>query len=238
MDELIVPRIDDFTALADAEAQMVRTTVLDKLAADSARYLSEYSERFENVLNADDAATLFNEYNGDRARYRVAVHPAATWVRDELFRRALAEIPAEDTGRVVFTAGSNAAGKSSAIAYSEARQWAHVVLDSTFSDPAHARRLVDAVLGARWPITVLYIGRPLEEAFLSMLDRSRQEGRLVGIGQMIHSHRGAAETVRGLANEFRGDTRCDFHFFANSMRRVRGGVRHESGTHAARRDSQ
>jgi hypothetical protein len=38
---------------------------------------------------------------------------------------------------------------------------------------------------------------------------------------MIHSHRGAAETVRGLANEFRGDTRCDFHFFANSMRRVR-----------------
>jgi hypothetical protein len=83
MDELIIPRVDDFAALADAEAQMVRTTVLDKLAADSARYLSEYSERFENVLNADDAATLFGEYNADRARYRVAVHPAATWVRDE-----------------------------------------------------------------------------------------------------------------------------------------------------------
>jgi hypothetical protein len=133
MDELIIPRIDDYTALTDADAQRVRTLVLDKLAADSARYLSEYSERFDNVLNADDAATLFDEYNGDRARYRVAVHPAATWVRDELFRRALAEVPVEDTGRVVFTAGSNGAGKSSAIAYSEARQWAHVVLDSTLA---------------------------------------------------------------------------------------------------------
>jgi hypothetical protein len=194
-EELIIPRIGDFSVLTDADAQSVRTSVFEKLAADSARYLSEYSERFENVLNADDAATLFGEYNADRARYRVAVHPAATWVRDELFRRALAAPPAEDTDRVVFTAGSNAAGKSSAIAYSQARQWAHVVLDSTFSDPAHARRLVDTVIAARWPITVLYIGRPLEEAFLSMLDRSRQEGRVVGIGQMIHSHRGAAETV-------------------------------------------
>lgn len=85
MDELIIPRSDNFSALADADAQRVRATVLNKLAADSARYLSEYSERFENVLNADDAATLFGEYNADRARYRVAVHPAATWIRDELF---------------------------------------------------------------------------------------------------------------------------------------------------------
>jgi hypothetical protein len=67
MDEPIVPRIDNFSVLADAEAQKVRTTVLDKLAADSARYLSGYSARFENVLNADDAATLFEEYN-ERSR--------------------------------------------------------------------------------------------------------------------------------------------------------------------------
>jgi hypothetical protein len=205
MDELIIPRPDDFAALADADAQRVRTSVLEKLAADSARYLSEYSERFENVLNADDAAALFGEYNADRARYRVAVHPAATWVRDELFRRALAEAPVDDTRRVVFTAGGNAVGKSSALAYSQARHWAHVVFDSTFSGPAHARHLVDKALAADWPITVVHIDRRLEDAFLSMLERSRREGRVVGIEQMIHSHRGAAETVRGLVNEFRHD---------------------------------
>jgi hypothetical protein len=72
MDDLVIPRPDDFASLADEEAQDVRAAVLEKLAADSARYLSEYSARFENVLNADDAATLFEEYNGDQARYRVA----------------------------------------------------------------------------------------------------------------------------------------------------------------------
>ena len=115
MDELIIPRIESFSVLADADAQRVRAITLDKLAADSARYLSEYSTRFENVLNADDAATLFEEYNADRARFRVAVHPAATWVRDELFRRALAEVPINRRARVVFTAGGNAVGKSTAL---------------------------------------------------------------------------------------------------------------------------
>ena len=216
MDELIVPRIDDFTLLADGEAQRMRSTVLDKLAADSARYLSEYSERFENVLNADDAATLFGEYNADRARYRVAVHPAATWVRDELFRRALAEVPVGRRARVVFTAGGNAVGKSTALRFSLAQTWAHVVFDSTFSNPAHARRMVDLVLTASWPITVMHVERPLGDALLSMLERGRIEGRVVSINQMIHSHRGAAESVRALWQEFRCDTNFNFRFIANS----------------------
>jgi len=47
MDELVIPQPDDFARLADAEALDVPTAVLENLAADSARYLSEYSERFE-----------------------------------------------------------------------------------------------------------------------------------------------------------------------------------------------
>jgi hypothetical protein len=216
MDELIIPRIDDFAVLADADAQRVRMTVLDKLAADSARYLSEYSERFENVLNADDAATLFEEYNSDRARYRVAVHPAATWVRDELFRRALTEVPVGRRARVVFTAGGNAVGKSTALRFSLAQTWAHVVFDSTFSNPAHARHMVELVLTASWPITVMHVERPLGDALLSMLERGRIEGRVVSVDQMIHSHRGAAESVRALWQEFRQDTNFGFRFIANS----------------------
>ncbi len=215
MDELIVPRVDDFAALVDADAQTVRTTVLANLATDSARYLSEYSERFGNVLNADDAATLFGEYNADRARHRVAVHPAATWVRDELFRRALAQTPVGRRGRVVFTAGGNAVGKTTALRFSLAHTWAHVVFDSTFSNPAHARRMVELVFAASWPITVMHVERPLGDALLSMLERGRIEGRVVSIDQMIHSHRGAAESVRALWVEFRQDTNFSFRFIVN-----------------------
>jgi len=106
-------------------------------------------------LNADDAATLFDEHNADRARYR-----------------------------------------------------ARVVFDSTFSGPAHARRLVDEALKADWPITVVHIDRRLEDAFLSMLERSRGEERMVGIEQMIHAHQGAAETAHSARGMREGLIAC------------------------------
>jgi hypothetical protein len=101
--------------MRDDEEQCVRETVLAKLAADPETYLTAYRDRFGNVLNADDAASLFEDYNQDRAKYRAAAHPAAAWIRDELFRRSLAEEKSPERSQVVFTAGSNAASKTSAI---------------------------------------------------------------------------------------------------------------------------
>jgi hypothetical protein len=111
-------------------------------------YLDEYTKRFGNVLNADDAATLFDEYNRDPAKYRVAIHPTATWIRDELLRRALAVQSPEGKNRVVFTAGGNAAGKSTALAVTGSTKHAQVVFDSTVSNLDHAKRLTDQALGA------------------------------------------------------------------------------------------
>ncbi len=209
------PQPGDFAPLGDAEAQKIRESILCALAAEPERFLAAYADRFGNVLNADDAATLFDGYNQDRARYRVAVHPAATWIRDELFRRALASTVLKPAARVVFTAGGNAVGKTTALEFSRARQFAHVVFDSTFSSPAHARSLVDRVLATGWPITIMHVDRPLDATLLAMLDRARTEGRLVRIEQIIHSHRGAAETVRSLWNEFQIDPAFDFHFLFN-----------------------
>ena len=97
----------------DADEVRCQKETLRKLHSEPERYLAEYTLRFRNVLNADDAATLFDEYNQEPAKFRVAVHPAATWIRDELFRRALRQ-KVEDAfkNRVTFTAGGNAAGKS------------------------------------------------------------------------------------------------------------------------------
>src|ERR1039457_2084413 len=103
----------------DPEELHVREETLRELRANPEPYLAEYTGKFGNTLNADDAATLFDEYNEDRAKYRVAVHPAAISIRDELFRRALAESAREGRNRVVFTAGGNAAGKSTAISFTQ-----------------------------------------------------------------------------------------------------------------------
>src|ERR1700722_11482909 len=139
----------------------VRDETLRKLRENPEHYLAEYTERFGNVLNADDAATLFDEYNQDRAKYREAVHPAATWIRDELFQRALAKTAPAGKNRVVFTAGGNAAGKSTALALTNIANRAQVVLDSTFSNPEHARRLINLALDAGKTATVHYVFRPL-----------------------------------------------------------------------------
>jgi hypothetical protein len=113
----------------DPDELRVREETLRKLRANPELYLVEYSSKFANVLNADDAATLFDEYNQDPAKYRVAVHTAATWIRDELFQRALAERAPEGRNRVVFTAGGNAAGKSTAISFTKDGLGAQVVFD-------------------------------------------------------------------------------------------------------------
>jgi hypothetical protein len=194
----------------------VRETTLRRLHGDPERYLTEYTARFGNVLNADDAATLFDEYNADRARYRVAVHPAATWIRDELFRRALGVRAPQGRNRVVFTAGSNAAGKSTAIEFSAARTLAQCVFDSTLSNPEHAETLIRQALTADKRISIVHVNRPLDDALLGMLERGRHEGRVVTIEQMIRSHRGAAETVQSLWGNFRNDFRFEFIFVANS----------------------
>ena len=200
----------------EADELRVCEETLQKLRANPELYLSEYSIRFGNVLNADDAATLFDEYNRDPAKYRGAIHPAATWIRDELFLRALRERAPEGKNRVVFTAGGNAAGKSTAISFTQERSRAQVVFDSTFSNPEHAGMLVVQALAADKRIAVLYVNRPLEDTLRGMLERGRREGRVVTISQLIGSHRGAAETMRELWRDFSQDTRFQFRFVDNS----------------------
>jgi hypothetical protein len=202
----------------------VHEETLRKVRENPEHYLAEYTARFGNVLNADDAATLFDEYRQDRAKYREAVHPAATWIRDELFRRALAATAPEGKNRVVFTAGGNAAGKSTALAVTNIARRAQVVFDSTFSNPEHARRLMDLALGAGKTATVHYVFRPLEETFRAMLDRAQLLGRVVTIEQLIGSHRGAAQTVRELSGDLSRNPDVEFAFFDNSADSAREGT--------------
>ena len=208
----------------ESDELRVREETSRKLRTNPEPYLAQYSSRFGNVLNADDAATLFDEYNVDRAKYRVAVHPAATWIRDELFRRALAETAPEGRNRVVFTAGGNAAGKSTALAVTGISKRAQVVFDSTFSNPEHAQRLMEQALSAGKTVTVLHVSRPLDETFGAMLDRARLQGRVVTIEQLIGSHRGSAQAVRDISREFEHNPGVAFMFVDNSARGAHEGT--------------
>ncbi len=197
--------------LPDADEEATRAIILRRLEANPEEFLSEYTRQFGNVLNADSAATLFSEYNSNPAKYRVAVHPAAQWIRDELYRRARERRAAKGKNRVVFTAGGNASGKSTAIEFSGAAQGAHVVFDSTFSNREHAAELIERALSAGKAVSILYVNRPLNDALEGMIGRAEIEGRIVTIEQLIKSQRGAAATVRELWNDFRDDPKIHIY---------------------------
>jgi hypothetical protein len=131
---------------------------------------------------------------------------------NELFQRALAVTAPEGRNRVVFTAGGNAAGKSTALAVTASAKDAQVVFDSTFANPEHARRLMDQALEAGKAVIVLHVSRPLEEIFSAMLDRAQLQGRVVTIEQLIRSHRGSAQAVRELSQDFKHNPGADFLF--------------------------
>jgi len=217
------PKIERGTLLTDTDEQRMRETAIAQVESNPERCLSEYTRRFGNVLNADNAATLFDEYNRNPAKYRVAVHPAAQWIRDELFRRALRERAEAGHNRVVFTAGGNASGKTSTVAASGAETGAQIVLDSTFSNAEHAGRLVDDALRAGKAVTVHYVNRPLDEALKGMIERAGSEGRVVTVDQLIRSQRGAAQTVRKLWDQYRADPRVAIHFLDNAADETRQG---------------
>ena len=127
---------------ASINAQDVRASALSALDLQREDFLAEYTRRFGNVLNADNAAELFPEYAASlesRARFRVAVHPAAQWIRDELFDRALANSFVKE---VVFTAGGNGAGKTSSAPTGD------TVYDSTLNNAGHASESIQRCLSA------------------------------------------------------------------------------------------
>src|ERR1035438_6560646 len=89
-----MPEHDMHSRQRGADSAEVRANALRRTQDDPEGLLQEYRRRFGNVLNADNAAELFPEYAASpasRAQFRPAVHPAAQWVRDKLFTRALAD---------------------------------------------------------------------------------------------------------------------------------------------------
>jgi hypothetical protein len=200
----------------DPDELRVSEETLRKLQADPEKYLAEYIARFRNVLNTDDAASLFPEYNESletRAKYRLAVQPAARWVRDEVFRRALLQ-PGKET--VVFIGGGPGAGKSALLRKNPAiSENAKVVFDAILSDLPGVERLVNQARHAGREVSVTYVHRDPLDAYRSVLERAVTEGRLPSIGYFLDAREGAAHTVRGLRQRHADDPQVEVRAVEN-----------------------
>lgn len=191
-------------------AERVAARALRRVHTRGEELLEECRRRFGNVLNEDNAAELFPDYAASlesRAKYRTAIYSAAQWVRDELFRRALED---PEVTEVVFTAGGNGAGKTTAGLRGD------VIMDTTLSNPEHSTMLIQRALDAGKRVQVIYVFRPIQEALAGVLERARTEGRVVSIQTLINTHEGAATTVSQLYNRYADHPNVNFEFVDNS----------------------
>ena len=207
------PHLTVRTDLPDEE-QIVQRESIEQLRAAARAFIARYRREFGNHISSDCAAELFPGYNASeatRAKFRRAVSPAAAWVAERAFQQRLAE-PDNHTP-VVFTAGGTASGKST-LAKNDATK--AIVYDSTLSEYASAKRRIQQALDSRRNVRVVYIYRDPLDAYAASLRRAEQEGAGRNIRPVVHAmtHKGAAETVRQLVDEFNDKIR--FRFFHNT----------------------
>jgi hypothetical protein len=183
--------------------------------------MAEYHKRFGNVLNADNAKELSDDYMKDRAAGAPAVHETASWLVKELYHRELEKpAPKGKENLVVFTAGGAGAGKTTGIegskAAREAVNEAQIVYDGTLRPSHKAISKVDQALKAGKQAEVLYVYRNPIDAFRhGVLKRAvRQEaesgsGRTVPIDEFVAQYTSIDKSMESLSEKYKDNP--NFH---------------------------
>ncbi len=136
----------------------IETRFRRKIAADPKRMMMEYRANFGNVLNADNAKELSDDFKKDRTK-SAAVHEPASWLIKQLWKEDLAD---KSKHTVFFTAGGAGAGKTTAInqvAPGTFSAKGDIIFDGTMRPAASAEKKVQQALDAGKAVAILYGGR-------------------------------------------------------------------------------
>jgi len=151
----------------------------------------------------------------DRRTYGATLYAVAAEHTDRVFRQLLAAPVKAGRNTVVFMAGGAASGKSSAVAVDQAPGDAEMVFDTTFSNSERAMAQVKMALDHGRQVQITYVHRDFEGAVRGMLGRavSKGSGRVVNVGVMAHTHRGARDSILRVLEAYSEDRRVSFDFW-------------------------
>jgi hypothetical protein len=204
----------DQAAIHDRVATRVETT--------PSTFVDEYRRRFRNVVSADSAKELFDDYaasNETRTQNDLAVHRPASAVAQKVYEQILDEpLPRGHEPSTILTAGGTGSGKTTSLAdlFPEVRDRARVVYDSTLTNLDAAVRNIDHARRVGDEVTVVFTDRQVEEAFRSTLTRATDEGRPVTIGTHASTHEKAPQVLQQLREHYANDPKVEFFVVSNS----------------------
>jgi cobalamin-dependent methionine synthase I/methionine synthase I (cobalamin-dependent) len=208
-----------YADLTDEERAMERKFAAE-LAADLEAAAARYAGLFQNVLDRNNAQELSAEYAASREsrqQWSVAtLEPAGAfidWLYAKLLRQAT---PGE---KVIFNAGGQGSGKTTATALLDDPSRALIIMDGTLQNHRRSRAHVVAAMSAGCRVVIRHIFCPWRMAIGNMLRRAALEGgRIVPLRRAAGGHFQAPRTSLALLDEFRESQAFSFLVIDNSVR--------------------
>ncbi len=183
----------------DERAQAARFA--EQIGRNVPEAIATYRDRFQNHISADNARSLYepwNESNENRQQLSGALGVPGGKLAQQVYDDAISQT---QDGRVLFLAGGQGSGKTSAISDRELRG-ADVIYDNTFSNPARAEANIQKALHNGNQVRIHFIYKPLEEAVTGAIERAHAAGRIERPQQMAATHLASQKTFMTMAEKF------------------------------------
>jgi hypothetical protein len=199
----------------------VETKFRNEIAKDPEAMKAEYRRQFGNVLNADNAKELSEDYRNDRTNNAIAVHEPASWLVEQIYKEELAKEPTDGKANyVLFTAGGAGSGKTTALQSSaigrSLQDEAQIVYDGTLRPADKAIKRIDEALAAGKNVVVGYIDRPADQALVAgVLPRAMRIGRTLPLSEMAQQYSSIRDSMQAVQQKYAKNSRVAMFTIAN-----------------------
>lgn len=191
-----LPRSPDLSP----EHRAIETDAYRRILQDPARMIDEYFAEHGNVIDPDNVKRMFPQFAAD-PKLAAAVHEPSSFLSKLIFAEALRR---NEGNPVVFTAGGGGSGKTEAMPIALATTGKGsdgLVFDSTLSSFQSAVKKIDSALASGSPVGIIYTNRHIDGAFQFAMGRDR----VVPAKTLATAHVGASDTIRALAEHYKGN---------------------------------
>lgn len=178
----------------------------------------QYKSKFGNVFDADLAKELSEDYNNDPKGVANSVHnPGSSFVQ-KMYTDSLKEpAPEGKENKVTFVIGGAASGKTTYVENSGVKDTSQIVYTSFFGDLQLSKNQINRALNAGKDVDIKFISRDQEEAYNSMLERSKGNRREVPLDIFNKSYSQSNETLEKLKKEYDGNERVNIEIVDNGQ---------------------
>ncbi len=201
------------------EERRIEVKFAAELAADLEAAAAEYTRRFGNVLDRNNVQELSPDYAASREsrqKWSVAtLEPAGAFV-DWMFARILQS--AQPKATIVFNAGGQGSGKTTATADMKVTGNALLIMDGTLQNHARSVEHFRAALAAGCSIELRFVYCNWPDAVRNMAKRAAKgAGRVVPLNRAAKGHFEAARTTLRLCGEFADRSEMDVFIVENRI---------------------